>query len=72
VGKIDRMNKESLIKFIANSSSVDGSCVTRVSMQNTRSFFTVEDSRKAQTIVRTLKDSTLKGRRIQIEYEPAR
>lgn len=72
VGKVDRMNKESLIKFIATSSSVDGACVTRVSMQNTRSFFTVEDSRKAQMIVRTLKDSTLKGRRIQIEFEPSR
>ena len=72
VGKIDRMNKESLIKFIATSSSVDGSCVTHVSMQNTRSFFTVEDSRKAQTIVKNLKDSTLKGRRIQIEFEPVR
>jgi len=72
VGKIDRMNKDSLIKFIATSSAVDGSCVTRVSMQNTRSFFTVEDSRKAQAIVRSLKDSTLKGRRIQIEFEPTR
>jgi ATP-dependent RNA helicase DeaD len=72
VGKVDRMNKEGLIKFIATSSSVDGACVTRVSMQNTRSFFTVEDSRKAQAIVKTLKDSTLKGRRIQIEFEPVR
>ena len=72
VGKIDRMNKEGLINFIATTSSVDGSCVTRVSMQNTRSFFTVEDSRKAQAIVKTLKDSTLKGRRIQIEFEPTR
>jgi ATP-dependent RNA helicase DeaD len=71
VGKMDRMNKEGLIKFITDSSSVDGSCVTRISMQNTRSFFTVEDQKKAQTIVRTLKDSTLKGRRIQIEFEPA-
>jgi ATP-dependent RNA helicase DeaD len=72
VGKVDRMNKESLIKFITTSSSVDGACVTRVSMQNTRSFFTVEDSRKAQAIVKTLKDSLLKGRRIQIEFEPVR
>ena len=72
IGKIDRMNKEGLIKFIATTSSVDGSCVTRVSMQNTRSFFTVEDSRKAQAIVKSLKDSTLRGRRIQIEFEPAR
>ena len=72
VGKVDRMNKEGLIKFIATTSSVDGSCVTRVSMQNTRSFFTVEDSRKAQAIVKTLKDSMLKGRRIQIEFEPVR
>jgi ATP-dependent RNA helicase DeaD len=72
VGKIDHMNKEGLIKFISTTSSVDGACVTRISMQNTRSFFTVEDQKKAQTIVRTLKDSTLKGRRIQIEFEPAR
>jgi ATP-dependent RNA helicase DeaD len=70
VGKIDRMNKEGLIKFIATTSSVDGACVTRVSMQNTRSFFTVEDSKKAQAIVRSLKDSTLRGRRIQIDFEP--
>src|SRR5205814_9561546 len=70
VGKIDRMNKEGLINFIATTSSVDGSCVTRVSMQNTRSFFTVEDSKKAQAIVRSLKDSTLRGRRIQIDFEP--
>jgi len=66
------MNKESLIKFITTTSSVDGSCVSRVSMQNTRSFFTVEDSKKAQAIVKTLKDATLKGRRIQIEFEPVR
>lgn len=72
VGKIDRMNKDSLIHFIATSASVDGSCVSRISMQNTRSFFTVEDSRKAQAIVQSLKDSTLKGRRIQIEFEPVR
>jgi len=72
VGKIDYMNKESLIKFITTTSSVDGSCVSRVSMQNTRSFFTVEDSKKAQAIVKTLKDATLKGRRIQIEFEPVR
>ncbi len=72
VGKIDRMNKEGLIKFIATTSSVDGACVTHVSMQNTRSFFTVEDSKKAQAIMRSLKDSTLRGRRIQIEFEPAR
>jgi ATP-dependent RNA helicase DeaD len=72
VGKIDYMNKESLIKFITTTSAVDGSCVSRVSMQNTRSFFTVEDSKKAQTIVKTLKDTTLKGRRIQIEFEPSR
>ena len=58
VGKIDRMNKDSLIKFIATSASVDGACVSRISMQNTRSFFTVEDARKAQAIVNTLKDST--------------
>ncbi len=70
VGKIDRMNKESLIHFIATSASVDGSCVSRISMQNTRSFFTVEDSRKAQAIVRSLKDSMLGNRRIQIEFEP--
>jgi len=72
VGKIDSMTKESLIKFIANTSAVDGSCVSRISMQNTRSFFTVEDSKKAQAIVRSLKDSTLRGRRIHIEYEPGR
>jgi len=72
VGKIDHMNKESLIKFIATSSSVDSSCVSRVSMQNTRSFFTVDDNKKAQLIIKTLKDSTLKGRRIQIEFEPTR
>jgi ATP-dependent RNA helicase DeaD len=72
VGKIDSMTKESLIKFIANTSAVDGSCVSRISMQNTRSFFTVEDSRKAQAIVRSLKDFTLKGRRIHIEFEPTR
>lgn len=72
VGKIDSMTKESLIKFIANTSAVDGSCVSRISMQNTRSFFTVEDSRKAQAIVKSLKDSTLKGRRIHVEYEPSR
>ncbi len=72
VGKIDSMTKESLIKFIATSSSVDGACVSRISMQNTRSFFTVEDSRKAQAIVRSLKDSTLKGRRIHVEFEPGR
>lgn len=72
VGKIDYMNKESLIKFITTTSAVDGSCVSRVSMQNTRSFFTVEDSKKAQTIVKTLKDTTLKGRRIHIEFEPSR
>ncbi|HLJ30893.1 MAG TPA: DEAD/DEAH box helicase [Candidatus Babeliales bacterium] len=72
VGKIDSMTKESLVKFIATASSVDGSCVSRVSMQNTRSFFTVEDSRKAQAIVRSLKDSTLKGRRIHVEFEPTR
>lgn len=72
VGKIDRLNKDGLINFIATSASVDGSCVSRISMQNTRSFFTVEDSRKAQAIVRSLKDSTLKGRRIQIEFEPVR
>ena len=72
VGKIDRMNKDSLIDFIATTASVDGACVSRISMQNTRSFFTVEDSRKAQAIVRSLKDTTLKGRRIQIEYEPVR
>ena len=72
VGKIDSMTKESLIKFIANTSLVDGSCVSRVSLQNTRSFFTVEDSKKAQAIVRSLKDSTLRGRRINVEYEPSR
>jgi len=72
VGKIDSMTKESLIKFIANTSSVDGACVSRISMQNTRSFFTVEDSRKAQAIMRSLKDSTLKGRRIHVELEPSR
>ena len=72
VGKIDHMNKDSLIDFIARSASVDGACVSRISMQNTRSFFTVEDSRKAQAIVRSLKDSMLKGRRIQVEYEPVR
>lgn len=72
VGKIDSMTKESLIKFIATTSSVDGSCVSRISMQNTRSFFTVEDSRKAQAIVRSLKDSTLRGRRIHVEFEPIR
>ena len=72
VGKMDRMNKDSLIHFIATTAAVDGSCVSRISMQNTRSFFTVEDSRKAQAIVRSLKDSTLKGRRIQIEFEPVR
>ena len=72
VGKIDYMNKESLIKFITTTSAVDGSCVSRVSMQNTRSFFTVEDNKKAQAIVKTLKETTLKGRRIQIEFEPGR
>lgn len=72
VGKIDRMNKDTLIQFIAKSASVDGSCVSRISMQNTRSFFTVEDNRKAQAIVRSLKDSMLGGRRIQIEFEPVR
>jgi ATP-dependent RNA helicase DeaD len=72
VGKIDYMNKESLIKFITTTSAVDGSCVTRVSMQNTRSFFTVEDNKKAQAIVKTLKETMLKGRRIQIEFEPGR
>ena len=72
VGKMDRMNKDSLIDFIATSASVDGACVSRISMQNTRSFFTVEDSRKAQAIVRSLKDSTHKGRRIQVEFEPVR
>lgn len=72
VGKIDYMNKEALIKFITTTSAVDGGCVSRVSMQNTRSFFTVEDNKKAQAIVRTLKDTTLKGRRIQIEFEPSR
>lgn len=72
VGKMDRMNKDSLINFIATSASVDGACVSRISMQNTRSFFTVEDARKAQAIVRSLKDSTLKGRRIQVEFEPVR
>jgi ATP-dependent RNA helicase DeaD len=72
VGKIDSMTKESLIKFIANTSAVDGSCVSRISMQNTRSFFTVEDSKKAQAIVRSLKETTLKGRRIHVEFEPSR
>lgn len=72
VGKIDYMNKESLIKFITTTSAVDGSCVSRVSMQNTRSFFTVDDNKKAQAIVKTLKETTLKGRRIQIEFEPGR
>lgn len=72
VGKVDHMNKEGLIKFIATSSAVDGSCVSRVSMQNTRSFFTVEDSKKAHIIVKKLKDSTLQGRRIQIEFEQVR
>jgi len=72
VGKIDRLTKEGLIDFIAKAASVDGDCVSRISMQNTRSFFTVEDSKKAQAIVRSLKDSMLKGRRIQIEYEPVR
>ncbi len=70
VGKIDRMDREGLIRFIATTSSVDGACVTRVSMQNTRSFFTVEDSKKAQAIVHSLKNTLLKGRRIQIEFEP--
>jgi ATP-dependent RNA helicase DeaD len=72
VGKIDRLTKEGLIDFIAKSASVDGECVSRISMQNTRSFFTVDDSKKAQAIVRSLKDSMLKGRRIQIEFEPVR
>jgi ATP-dependent RNA helicase DeaD len=72
VGKIDHMNKESLIKFITTTSAVDGGCVSRVSMQNTRSFFTVDDSKKAQAIVKTLKDTMLKGRRIHIEFEPSR
>ena len=72
VGKIDSMTKESLIKFIANTSAVDGSCVSRISMQNTRSFFTVDDSKKAQAIVRSLKESTLRGRKIHVEYEPTR
>jgi hypothetical protein len=66
------MNKDTLIQFIAKSASVDGACVSRISMQNTRSFFTVEDNRKAQAIVRSLKDSMLGGRRIQIEFEPVR
>ena len=70
VGKMDRMNKESLIKFIATNSSVDGACMSRISMQNTRSFFTVNDNKKAQLIVKALKDSTLKGRRIHVEFEP--
>jgi len=72
VGKFDQMNKEGLIKFIATTSSVDEHCVSRVSMQNTRSFFTVDDSSKAQTIVRTLKNSTMRGRRIQVEFEQSR
>lgn len=72
VGKMDRMTKDTLIDFIAKSASVDGACVSRISMQNTRSFFTVEDARKAQAIVRSLKDSTHKGRRIQVEFEPVR
>jgi len=72
VGKMDRLNKDSLIDFIAKTASVDGACMSRISMQNTRSFFTVEDSRKAQAIVRSLKDSTHKGRRIQVEFEPVR
>ncbi len=72
VGKIDYMNKEALIKFITTTSAVDGSCVSRVSMQNTRSFFTVDDNKKAQAIVKTLKDTTFKGRRIQVEFEPGR
>lgn len=72
VGKMDRMTKDTLIDFIVTKASVDGSCVSRISMQNTRSFFTVHDAQKAQAIVRSLKDSTLKGRRIQIEFEPVR
>src|SRR5438445_2002392 len=68
VGKIDYMNKESLIKFITTTSAVDGSCVSRVSMQNTRSFFIVEYNKNAQALDKTLKETTLKGRRIQIEF----
>jgi len=72
IGKMDRMTQEGLIKFIASTAAVDGKCLSRISMQNTRSFFTVEDSKKAQVIVRALKASTIKGRRIQVDFEQPR
>lgn len=69
IGKIDRMNGETLIKFICNASMVSRTSISRVSMQNTRSFFTAQDSKIAQTIIKTITNTALKGRRLRVEHE---
>jgi ATP-dependent RNA helicase DeaD len=67
VGKIDGLDKGSFIKFVCGTSSVDSSSVGRIVMQNTRSFFSVEDSKSASMIVDKLKDASFKGRRVRVE-----
>lgn len=67
VGKIDGLDKGSFIKFVCDSSSVDSTSVGQVVMQNTRSFFSVEDSKSASIIVDKLKNASFKGRRVRVE-----
>jgi hypothetical protein len=38
-------------------------------MQNTRSFFTAQDSKVAQEIMRSVTNSSIKGRRIRVAPE---
>jgi ATP-dependent RNA helicase DeaD len=67
VGKIDGLDKGSFIKFVCGTSSVDSASVGQIVMQNTRSFFSVDDSKSASMIVDKLKDASFKGRRVRIE-----
>ncbi len=67
VGKIDGLDKGSFIKFVCGTSSVDSAAVGQIVMQNTRSFFSVEDSKSASMIVDKLKDASFKGRRVRVE-----
>lgn len=66
IGKMDNMNSEKLVAFICKISSLSNTAVSRVSMQNTRSFFTAKDSKTAQDIMRTVTNSSLRGRRISV------
>jgi len=67
VGKIDGLDKGSFLKFVCGTSLVDSASVGQIVMQNTRSFFSVEDSKSASIIVDKLKDASFKGRRVRVE-----